>query len=210
MQCITFLVILVLSTSVSAQTTIQTDMGPCGLHGKAKKNTKEYDPNALKNRYNLPGTDDMDTSQISLDHLMTNADPNAFPTDKAISITGYVFNVKVGGIESCNCKAKKAQYRDTHIELTPDADHTDSNFRVIVEVTPRLRNLMLKKGINWSTTTLKKKLIGHTIEVTGWLFYDAEHEDQASANDPNDEIGRKNFRATCWEIHPITSLSIKD
>ena len=192
-----------------AQLTINTDMGPCGLHGKAKKNTKEYDPNALKNRYKLPAESDMET-QISLEQLMNSADPNAFQQDKAITLTGYVFNVKVGGIESCNCKAKKVQYRDTHIELTPDADHTDSNFRVIVEVTPRLRNLMSKKGINWSTATLKKNLIGHTIEVTGWLFYDVEHEDQASANDPNDEIGRKNFRATCWELHPITSLTIKN
>jgi len=201
--------LFIISIPAIAQLTITTDMGPCGLHGKAKKNTKEYDPNALKNRYNLPTSDDMD-NQISLDQLINNADPNAFSTDKAITLTGYVYNVKVGGIESCNCKAKKAQYRDTHIELTPDADHTDSNFRVIVEVTPRLRKLMSKKGINWSTATLKKKLKGHTIEVTGWLFYDAEHEDQASANDPNDEIGRKNFRATCWELHPVTSLTVKD
>ena len=68
---------------------------------------------------------------------------------------------------------------------------------------------MAKKGIDWSTKTLKHTLPGHTIQVKGWLMYDAEHEMQSFANNPDNANG-KNWRASVWEIHPITELTIQD
>ena len=37
-----------------------------------------------------------------------------------------------------------------------------------------------------------------------------EHEGAAFANDPNDEVGKLNWRATCWEIHPVTGIKLLD
>ena len=127
---------------------------------------------------------------------------------RAVTLSGYVFNVKTGGVETCNCKTKDHAFRDTHIELTPDENHTDAKYRVIVEVTPRLREIMAEQGLNWSTESLNGMIKGVKIQVSGWLFYDAEHEDASFSNDADDTYGRQNWRATCWEIHPVTSITI--
>jgi hypothetical protein len=37
------------------------------------------------------------------------------------------------------------------------------------------------------------------------LFFDGEHEHQAENTEPD---GDRNWRATAWEIHPITSLEV--
>jgi hypothetical protein len=79
---------------------------------------------------------------------------------------------------------------------------------VIIEVTPRLREIMAEQGLNWSTESLNGMIKGVKIQVTGWLFYDSEHQDAAFSNDPDNNIGRQNWRATCWEIHPVTSIII--
>jgi hypothetical protein len=138
-----------------------------------------------------------------------NASESKFSQDKAVKISGYVFNVKVGGTESCNCKTTDEVFKDTHIELTPDNTHTDPEYRMIVEITPRMRQIMEKQGVDWSTSTLKGKLIGHLVTVEGWLFYDKSHEPQAFSTNPDNSSGR-NWRASCWEIHPITKIDILD
>src|SRR5205823_13818512 len=119
-------------------------------------------------------------------------------------------NVKPGGVETCNCRSKDPAFRDTHIELTPDVNLTDPQFRVIIEVTPRIREIMSKNNLDWSTGALKSTIKGKKVEVSGWLFYDSEHEDASFANDPEDHIGRLNWRGTCWEIHPVTNIKILD
>jgi hypothetical protein len=41
--------------------------------------------------------------------------------------------------------------------------------------------------------------------VTGWLLFDAEHANAAANTAP----GRpRDWRATAWEVHPITSLEV--
>lgn len=202
-----FVVLLLsLSCPVFSQEEITIDGQPCGTHGDAK-NRSDYTLNALKNRYRAPRSSDFDTA-ISLASLLQSGDPNQFSQAKAVVLRGYVYNVKLGGVETCNCKARDPQYRDTHIEITPDEEHTDVRYRLIAEVTPRLRALMTKKGIDWSTAALRKSIKGRWIEVAGWLTYDVEHETAAWANDPDDAVGQHNWRATVWEVHPITYLKV--
>jgi len=62
-------------------------------------------------------------------------------------IVGYVWDVKVGGIETCNCGATDPARRDTHIELVVDPSNTAATDRVIVEVTPRWRQKMAAQGV---------------------------------------------------------------
>jgi hypothetical protein len=45
------------------------------------------------------------------------------------------------------------------------------------------------------------------VEVTGWLLFDIEHTDGAENSSPGKP---GNWRATCWEIHPITEIAVLD
>ena len=178
----------------------------CDIHGSANPHRPEYRLNEYKNRYSLPKENDY-KEDITLNQLLQSGNENEFPIEKAVIITGYVFNVKMGGIETCNCKAQDEEHRDTHIELTPDDQHTEPQYRMIVEVTPRMRAVMSVKGLDWTTQALKDKLIGHRVKVEGWLFYDEEHKSQSFATNPN---GERNWRASCWEIHPVTGIKVVD
>ncbi|HYK55785.1 MAG TPA: hypothetical protein VEV15_04850 [Flavisolibacter sp.] len=194
------------SLSLYAQDEILIDGQECGMHGNAKSG-EGYALNAYKNRYAAPKKADFDAS-VTLAALLRSGDPNQFSQDKAAVVHGYVYDVKPGGVESCNCKTSDPQFRDTHIEITPDENNTGPENRLIVEVTPRLRAAMQKKGVDWSTAALRQSIKGHWVEVAGWLTYDAEHETAAYANDPDDAIGQHNWRATVWEVHPITYLKV--
>src|SRR6476620_11442772 len=110
--------LLLLSRPVFSQEEITIDGRPCGVHGDAK-NGRDYALNVFKNRYNAPQLSDFDTS-IRLSSLLQSGDPNQFSQGKAAVLRGYVYEVKVGGVETCNCKTRDPQYRDTHIEITPD------------------------------------------------------------------------------------------
>ena len=72
-------------------------------------------------------------------------DEDRFDPAKAARIVGFVMDVKVGGVETCNCKATNPLDRDTHIELAA-APGAPNNQRVIVEVSPRFRQQMKDKG----------------------------------------------------------------
>lgn len=176
----------------------------CGLEGDAKR----YDVrmlNKLKNRYNFPDSTTIDHS-ITLEAILAPGDDrNRFSMDKAVEITGYVYDVKVGGDESCNCHAREVSERDTHIELVLTPDATEETQRVIVEITPRMRELMSQKGIDWSTDNLKRTITGHQVKVTGWLLFDEEHSKQAKNTAPDNSA---DWRATCWEVHPVTKIEI--
>jgi hypothetical protein len=95
-----------------------------------------------------------------------------FKNTEAASIVGYVALVKPGGRETCNCKAKDAAHKDTHIALvTSPAYANDESKYVVVEVTPRTR----RRYHFPSTATLQKQILHKRVLVTGWLFYDAMH-----------------------------------
>lgn len=179
------------------------------MHGSSRPGTEIYALNPYKNRYTAPRKSAF-RQDITLAALARSGDPNQYSMDNAVVLRGYVYNVKVGGVETCNCKTKDQQYRDTHIELTPDESRTGPEDRVVVEVTPRMREKMAKKGVDWSTKGLRRDFKGRQVEIAGWLFYDSEHETGASANDPGNAIGERNWRATCWEVHPITYIKVLD
>ncbi len=177
------------------------------MQGNAKKNNVKA-LNRLKNRYNNPNSSDFNT-RVSLSSLLqTSDDTERFTTDKAVTIEGYVFKVKAGGKETCNCTTAVDRYKDIHIELVADYNHAGENDRVVVEVTPRLkRQIFNQLGIASITTrNLKNAIEGRTIRVKGWLFFDEEHTENAYNTNPDNV--ENNWRATCWELHPVTSIEI--
>jgi hypothetical protein len=58
---------------------------------------------------------------------------------------------------------------------------------------------------DWSTEALRARLLHHRVRVTGWLLFDAEHRNAAENTEPG---GAHNWRATAWEVHPITKLEV--
>jgi hypothetical protein len=169
----------------------------CGLEGTARPGSVEYEINPYKNRSDMPVSFD---NSYNLSVLATKKAVKNFPKKTAVRITGYCINVKQGGPESCNCKAR--QDKDTHIELVVSSAATDKKYRVVVEVTPRMR----KHVFNGATTAeLKKILMKHTITVEGWLFCDLVHKPVSYADSPD---GAKIERASCWEVHPVTHIAV--
>lgn len=161
--------------------------------------------NRLKNRYQLPVRSDFDRS-VTLSHLLRARGPSALSDQVAVQIEGFVHNVKVGGIESCNCRRNDPSGRDTHIEITPTSSVGDRQV-VICEVTPRIRAVVGKSGKDWSTEALKS-LIGKRVRLSGWLYFDPDHVNESDEEDPQDRVGQTNWRATSWEVHPITEIEV--
>jgi hypothetical protein len=125
-----------------------------------------------------------------------------FKNTEAASIVGYVALVKPGGRETCNCKAKDAAHKDTHIALvTSPAYANDESKYVVVEVTPRTG----RRYHFPSTATLQKQILHKRVMVTGWLFYDSMHEGNAANTNPH---GKSIWRATCEEIHPVSGIKV--
>ena len=161
--------------------------------------------NHFKRRMTAPENSDIDTSVTLTAMVAPGDDVSRWSDSHAASITGYVANVKVGGVESVNCHTHDPKYRDTHIELTLSPLHDSEGRHVIVEVTPQWRLQVSADGIDWSTQTLRRSLLGRWVRITGWLFYDEEH---ANASTNTARPGAHVWRATAWEIHPITKIEV--
>jgi len=160
--------------------------------------------NALKNRTTLPTAADFDP-RLTLDAMLASgADGNRWQSTRAATIEGYVVRVYDAGAESANCLSRVRL--DTHLELArrPDAP---PNERVIVEVTPPMRDWAHRRGIDWSTATLRNQLTGRRARIEGWLLFDREHGGESENTRPG---RRGNWRATAWEIHPVTAIVLSD
>ena len=160
--------------------------------------------NRLKNRVAAPVAPDID-STVTLSALLASGDDRGRWSDRrAATVVGYVRDVKVGGVETANCFAKTPEHRDTHIELVTDPQDV-GQLPLIVEVTPWWRRHAASRGGNWSTDSLRSSLRGRWVRVTGWLLFDDEHQRQAENTTPG-RVG--NWRATAWELHPVTGIEV--
>ncbi|HEV2670648.1 MAG TPA: hypothetical protein VGU74_06115 [Gemmatimonadales bacterium] len=176
----------------------------CPLEGTAVSPHRQQS-NELKNRRNTPGTGDIDQNATVAALLQDRDDRTVWNDTHGASIVAYVVNVKLGSKETVNCGDTDSAYIDTHIEVLQNTSDTGKTARLIVEVTPRWRWFVAQQGEDWSTRALKQSLQGHWVRFTGWLFWDFEHADEAEHTNPG-HAG--NWRATAWEIHPITDIKI--
>lgn len=177
---------------------------PCPLTGKTA-NKRIQAANVLKNRSAIPLPADFDSAFTMDSVLAPGNDSSRWDEHRAGRLTAWVFNVKPGGIESVNCGAKVIPDRDTHIELVRNLSDTAKNRRVIVEVSPRMRRWAKTKGWDWSTPTLVRTIKKKHVEVEGEIFKDYEHAVSAENTNPRHKL---NWRATVWELHPVTSIRI--
>jgi hypothetical protein len=176
----------------------------CGLDGSAKTATLKK-LNQLKNRYVAPQPKEVDQSITLSAILAPGNDKTRWSSTSSAEVTGYVLGVKPGGGETCNCGKTDPAHIDTHIELVLKSTDTAGNQSVVVEVTPRMRAIMRANGTDWSTKTLGKQIFGKWVKVRGWMMLDSQHTNVAENTNPGDA---KNWRATAWEIHPVTDIQV--
>ena len=156
----------------------------------------------LKNRTAFPQATDFD-SRVTLDTLLQRGDDsNRWSTDRAARIQAYVMDVAYAGAEATNCFSPCR--RDIHIAVSTGKDAPKTE-QVIVEITPNLRDWATGQGIDWSEQTLQQQLVGHWCEFEGWLYFDVGHAEESENTTPNRP---GNWRATAWEIHPVTKITV--
>ena len=156
----------------------------------------------LKNRDAEPMPGDFDAS-VTLEALLRRGDDRArWSESRAGRVEGYVVEVVEGGVEAANCYSYRE--RDTHVHVAPRADATRTEW-VVVEVTPRARAQARLKGQDWSAQTLRRELFGRLCRFEGWLLFDREHADESENTAPG---ARGNWRATAWELHPVTNIEV--
>src|SRR5687768_15254114 len=156
----------------------------------------------LKNRTALPQAADFD-SRVTLDALLQPGDDrDRWSTNRAARIQGEVIDVAYAGTEATNCF--NPSRRDIHIDIATGKDAA-KNERIVLEVTPPMRQWARLQGMDWSAETLHAQLVGHWCEFEGWLYFDVGHAEEAENTAPNKA---KNWRATAWEVHPITKITV--
>jgi len=158
--------------------------------------TRARDLHRLKNRTSLPQATDFD-SRVTLDALLQPGDDtNRWSTDHAARIEGEVIDVAYARPEATNCW--NPCRRDIHIVVATRKGVVKSE-HVVVEVTPNLQ-----RG-DWSEKTLQAQLVGHWCEFEGWMYFDAGHAKESENISPGEP---DNWRATAWEIHPVTKITV--
>ncbi len=193
------------------------DFNGCPTKGEVSPNNprkEEFETkNRLKNRYNIPRSKDFDKTITLEDMIGEDGVPDAekFDEKKAVAIEGYVvYAAKKGSKETCNCKSGETYYTDQHIEIALSPDEKKEGKTVVVEITPRLREIKRLAGEDWTHAYIIENYLGKKVRVAGWLFYDKEHEKQACSYHPElcgSDVEAYN-RQTCWEIHPVTSIDV--
>ena len=156
----------------------------------------------LKNRANFPQPADFDP-RITLDALLQPGDDTSrWSNERAARVQGQVIDVAYARPEATNCY--NPCRRDIHI-LIATRNGAAKTEEVVVEVTPNLQEWTAKQGIDWSAQTLHSQLVGHWCEFEGWLYFDLGHAEESENIHPQKA---DNWRATAWEIHPVTKITV--
>jgi hypothetical protein len=156
----------------------------------------------LKNRTEVPGVSDFDPD-VSLEALLRpGLDRGRWSESRAGRIEGYVVEVKAGGVEAANCYSYRERDVHIHVAARPGAPRTEW---LVVEVTPRARRRAAESGLDWSADALGAKISGRWCRFEGWLLFDREHADESEHTAPG---ARGNWRASGWELHPVTSIEV--
>jgi hypothetical protein len=156
----------------------------------------------VKNRTDRPKDSDFDPTVTLANLLNPGDDSNRWATAKAARLEGYVVSLASAGVELANCYAPCRRDLHINIALRPDAPLAQ---QVVVEVTPAMRKWAATNGWDWSEKSLKTALVGHWCVFEGWLFFDLTHAPESENIAP----GRKgNWRATAWELHPVTNFRV--
>lgn len=156
----------------------------------------------MKNRTALPQPADFDP-RVTLDALLQPGDDSSrWSNDRAARVQGLVIDAGYARPEATNCF--NPCRRDIHILIAKHKDAAQTE-EVVVEVTPNFQDWAAQQGIDWSAPTLHSQLVGHWCEFEGWLYFDLGHAEESENVHPQRP---GNWRATAWEIHPVTKITV--
>ena len=146
----------------------------------------------LKNRTSTPGPADFDERATLAGLLAPGSDTGRWSQSQAARLEGYVVSVSEGPLEAANCYCA----RDVHIMLAERVDAPPTK-QIVLEITPRF-HLSARPG---------QELVGHRVRFEGWLLFDWQHAGEAENTSPRRV---ENWRASGWELHPVTKFEILD
>ncbi|HET9418183.1 MAG TPA: hypothetical protein VFO30_02490 [Chthoniobacterales bacterium] len=143
--------------------------------------------------------------------------------NQVVSLTGWLVLAYQGIPESTNCRSH--DFLDWHLELSPEpADHpaqVGDPTPIICEITPRTESLLYRNGVRVQKLAAFIRLADnsftgtgnepHKIRVTGYLFWDDEHNREDSDVGPfigwfSKEGYHHPWRSTAWEVHPVMKV----
>ena len=156
----------------------------------------------LKNRTALPQAVDFNQKISLLELLRPGDDRSRWSTQQAARIVAYVMDVAYARPEATNCFLPCR--RDIHI-LVAERPGVPQDEQVVIEVTPNLREWAAERGWDWSEASLRTQLLGHFCEFEGWMYFDVGHAEESENTAPHNA---SNWRATAWEIHPVTKFTV--
>ena len=156
----------------------------------------------LKNRTALPELSDFNP-HISLTELLKPGDDSSrWSTQQAARIQAYVIDVAYARPEATNCYLPCR--RDLHI-VVANRKGAPLNEQIIVEITPNFRESAANQGLDWSESSVRAQLLNRWCEFEGWMYFDLGHAEESENTAPH-HAG--NWRATAWEIHPVTKFTV--
>jgi hypothetical protein len=202
-----FTFVTALFLTIPSNQCAQSTFKNCKAEGRGKKTKKNPTgkigaktkaQNVLKNRDDGPSGGDIDDS-VTLAELLKKSNDKKFQPTQGVEITGYVVSVAPGGAqESCNCSRKDLQ--DIHIDVVlKKNDASNKRKHVIVEITPKFQAAL------GNLKAVRSQIKGQWVKFTGWLFYDSIHANAAENTAPHH---KGNWRATVWEVHPVSKFEI--
>jgi hypothetical protein len=141
-----------------------------------------------------------------------------FSSNQQVWVTGYVASVVAGGnMEACNCN--RTDLRDVHINIVSDPSQVnDQSQYVVVEFTPRWEKTFGFDDSNYEAMRKKveNQIKNKWVKFEGWMMYDTFHVNASKSTMPNQKTcpndGQQhpkcNWRATPWEVHPVTAYTV--
>ena len=151
--------------------------------------------NLLKNRTTISKNVN---KSITLEKILQlGNDTSKFSNNDYVDLVGYIYDVKWGGAETCNCHSKDKSQLDIHIELVSSLAGASNEKAMVVEITRYSKGSYTYKQV--------QAFKGKKVKIKGWMFFDKEHKHNAVNTRPN---GTNLWRATCWEVHPCQYISL--
>ncbi|NOT08883.1 MAG: SH3 domain-containing protein [Gemmatimonadales bacterium] len=117
--------------------------------------------------------------------------------------------------ESPNCHSWTELDTDWHIALVADPSETEDR-GIVVEPTPRTK----RNNSGWNPDSVARLAVRRRpssprdeanaarVRVTGFLMLDPVHPDHIAGKCTVNCAGKRFFRATLWEIHPVTRIEV--
>jgi hypothetical protein len=175
----------------------------CPPQGDATRTTLQR-LNEKRARVEEPAEEDIDDT-VTMEALVAPGDDRLRWQDgQAAELTGYVVEVRDGGMASSNCHSSDPADHDTILDISPNGNIFDNAHRMVAVITPQWRRLLAVDRVDWSTRAVRAKYLNQYVTIVGWLLFNSEATSRALNTAPL--AGPDITRATAWEIHPVTSI----